>query len=118
MNDLNMQKKLPSSVLVYLLVQVLFWGLVSTAIAAFVGLGSSGEDLTLVWVVVFFVAISILYELLWYSTFSYLVGDQGVTINSGILFKDSKLINFGRIQNAETRRGPLQMIFGLTTLKL
>ncbi len=59
-----------------------------------------------------------IYSILWYFLFSYIVSDQNITINSGILFRQSRSIDFNKIQDVTNIRGPLQMMFGLTTINL
>src|SRR5262249_41483131 len=58
------------------------------------------------------------YTALYYLSFSFLLTTRNITINSGVVVRDSRTIDFGKIQNVESRRGPLEMLLGLTTLKI
>ena len=58
------------------------------------------------------------YSIFWYLTFSFMVSEQGITINSGVLFRSSRTIDFNKVQNVDNTRGPLQMMFGLTGVNI
>ena len=58
------------------------------------------------------------YSVLYYLTFSFRLGSRNITINSGVIVRDSRTIDFGKIQNVEIQRGPLQMLLGLTKVKI
>lgn len=62
----------------------------------------------------FFVAYSVLY----YRNFSFRLSSRNITINSGVIVRDSRTIDFGKIQNVEIRRGPFQMLLGVTSVKI
>jgi uncharacterized membrane protein YdbT with pleckstrin-like domain len=55
---------------------------------------------------------------LWYLTFSFVVSDKAITINSGLIFKKNKEINFNVIYRISGVSGPLQMIFGLKQVSM
>ena len=65
-------------------------------------------------VALFFVAYSVLY----YRNFSFRLSSKNITINSGVIVRDSRTIDFGKIQNVEIRRGPLQMLLGVSSVKI
>ncbi len=58
------------------------------------------------------------YSVLWYSMFSFVVSEKIITINSGVIFRQSRAIDFNKVQNVNNTRGPIQMMFGLTTLNI
>ena len=58
------------------------------------------------------------YTIQYYLSFSFVLTTRNITINSGVVVRDSRTIDFGKIQNVESRRGPLEMLLGLTTLKI
>jgi len=70
--------------------------------------------------VLIFIGVAVaLYAWAYYGYFfHYCVGDKGITINSGILFRESKTIGLEGIQNVTNTRGPVQMLFGVATTHL
>ena len=50
--------------------------------------------------------------------FSFQLSSRNIIINSGVVVRDSRTIDFGKIQNVEMQRGPLQMLLGLTKVKI
>lgn len=58
-----------------------------------------------------------LYQIFYYSTFSYLVNEGQISITSGILFSSTKTTDFRMIQDISSKRGPILMIFGLGNLQ-
>lgn len=49
---------------------------------------------------------------------SFIITEDSITTNSGILFKNSKTISFDRIQNSNASRGPLSGLFNLSKLNI
>lgn len=53
-----------------------------------------------------------------FNHWSYLIKDNDITINSGIIFKKSKTIALNAILNVTQKQGPLMSLFGITNLGL
>jgi membrane protein YdbS with pleckstrin-like domain len=58
-----------------------------------------------------------LYQILYYMTFSYTMNEGQIFITSGILFSSTKTTDFRMIQDIQSKRGPILMIFGLCSLQ-
>lgn len=129
----NIQSKLPGNVLAYKLVGSIIIAVILIVIALFLlsagtingtstvnGVTSPTSIPAAIPAIVLIVLglIFPLYAIAWYATFSFLVADQSITINSGVIVKRSKTIDFNKIQNVNNVRGPLQMIFGLAQVDL
>ena len=52
------------------------------------------------------------------NAISFIVDDQKITINRGIIFKNTKIIPFNNIQNIHIKRGFLLRIFGLAGIEI
>lgn len=59
-----------------------------------------------------------LYLLVSYGAIKFVVDENKITINSGILLKRSKSIAFNKVQNIENVKGLLRQQFGLSTVKI
>lgn len=59
-----------------------------------------------------------LYLLLYYNSFTFIIEDTKITINSGVVIKRSKSIPFNIIQNVENVRGIFHRIFGLSNVNI
>ena len=68
--------------------------------------------------VVFIVLLIWLYTIVSYRFVSFAVGENMITINSGIFVKHSSAISFGQIQNVTSTRGPLAVLFGFSKLNI
>jgi len=53
-----------------------------------------------------------------YAFFKFIVDENKITVNSGMIIKHSKTIPFDRIQNIESVRGLLSQLFGLAKIKI
>jgi membrane protein YdbS with pleckstrin-like domain len=53
-----------------------------------------------------------------YKNITFLVKDETLTINRGILFKRSLTIPFNRVQNVDIFRGPLESAYGISTIQI
>lgn len=129
----NTQNKLPGSALGYLIIGRAIIGIILIIIGLLMIAAGTMHGTTTVngvttpvsftatipAIVVIIIGIIIpFWSILWYMTFSYIVADQNVTINSGVLFRQSKVIDFNKIQNVDNTRGPIQMMFGLTSVNI
>ncbi len=59
-----------------------------------------------------------LYLLLFYKYFTFVINENKITINSGIIIKNSQSIPFNRVQNIRNVRGILSRIFGLSKVSI
>jgi uncharacterized membrane protein YdbT with pleckstrin-like domain len=59
-----------------------------------------------------------LYLLLWYECFNFIIEENKITINSGIIIKRSKSIPFGTIQKVENIQGIMHRLFGLSRINI
>lgn len=59
-----------------------------------------------------------LYLLLYYNSFTFIVEDTRITLNSGVIIKHSKSIPFNIIQNVENVRGILHRVFGISKVNI
>jgi uncharacterized membrane protein YdbT with pleckstrin-like domain len=129
----NVSTKLPGSALSYKLTGSLILTIIFIIIAFFlmslgsvqgtstVGGATSATTFSTIVPAIILIVIGLLfpiYSFLWYTTFSYIVADQLITLNSGVIFKQSKTIAFNKIQNVNNVRGPMQMMFGLTEVDI
>lgn len=55
--------------------------------------------------------------LVWWR-FRYAVDDRSVTIESGVLSRNRRVIPFERVADVDIERGPMQRLFGLATVKI
>lgn len=113
MIQLNSKQKLSVRVLAYTLIQY-FLG-VCIALALLLSISKSKIQIE-PWVniIVLFLFVPIpLYYFLWWKFFSFTVSEQGVIIDSGVIFKENKMVNFNDLQNIKSSFGPILFIFGL-----
>ena len=61
---------------------------------------------------------AIAYQYLAWRRFRYGIGADEIVIESGILSRTRRSIPFGRIQDVDIERGPLQRLFGLAKLRI
>ena len=106
--------KLPVAYMWYTAVQATFAGLI---IGGVLGLFSSDTTTGVIVGLVFFIP-AILLAVVNYVFTSFVAADQEITINAGMIFRTSKTINYGRVQNVDVVRGPIQMMFGLATINI
>jgi len=59
-----------------------------------------------------------LYSWLWVERLIYQVTNEGIFIKEGILFKKWKTIPFDKITDIVISQGPLEMIFGLKSIRI
>lgn len=59
-----------------------------------------------------------LYSWLWVGQLVYQVTNEGIFIKEGILFKKWKTIPFDKITDIVISQGPLEMIFGLKSIRI
>src|SRR3989344_389314 len=109
----NVVLKLPFSVLTYRIIQAVIFSVVLAILTKFFPQTSDYYILiSVVWLV-----LSVGYTIAYLATFSYVIGDDAVTVNSGVFFKSNKITNYNNLQNIETKTGPVLMMFGLSHLR-
>ena len=115
--NLNTALKMPNRVKFYYLIKLIL--LTLFAIFLFSLPGSRIFRLVMTWLIVFFIDIPVfIYLLLDYRNFSFIVKDNDIIVNSGILTKRSKLIPFDKIQNIDLKSGLLMRLLGLTRVNI
>jgi len=94
----------------------MFTGLVADeALPTVVGLSLGGS--VLICLLVFGGLITI-WAKLYYNSYKYEFGKEGVKIERGVIWKKYVTIPYGRIQNIDILRGPLARILGLSDLQI
>ena len=68
-------------------------------------------------IVVVIVALLFIYVFAWWKIFSYTVFNDHITIHSGVIFQETKTVNFNDIENVSSLSGPLIALFGLCTVR-
>jgi membrane protein YdbS with pleckstrin-like domain len=59
-----------------------------------------------------------IYFCLTFNSISFLLDENSISINSGILFKHSFSIAYNNVQNVDCTSGPLSGLFNLSTIKI
>ena len=113
MISINKKQGLPWSVRFYGLAKLFIYLLIITFLFSFSGHGTE--------MFIFFGRFMILvaiWLLIKYSCINYIVSEKLITINSGILIKNSKSIPFDSVQNINNSKGLLAMIFGVSKINI
>lgn len=120
MIQLNAPQKLTTSTLVYLLLRSLIIAVIIAAVLYFVAESPSSvqnyKQLILLAAVVLPILI-LIYEVLWWKLFEYTIGTDSVNIQSGVIFRSEKNIDFNKIQSINAVFGPLLALFGLRQVR-
>jgi uncharacterized membrane protein YdbT with pleckstrin-like domain len=115
MIQLNTTQKLSKKVLNYYLLNS-FVFIVILLIVFFI-LPKNQMQASLVWwldiAVPFLIVFVLLNSYLSWKFFSYTITEQSITIQSGIIFRKNKSVNFNDLANIESAFGPVLAIFGL-----
>jgi membrane protein YdbS with pleckstrin-like domain len=109
----NVSLKLPQAVLYYRIISLVIISVIIAVFTYFVPQTTSYS----VFIGVGFLVLTVVYAIIYLVTYSYTVSDDSITINSGVLFKDSKTVNYNDLQNMQVKRGPLLMAFGLADVQ-
>ena len=119
MPPLDVSQKLPSTVLVYKFISSLVFGIIASVIIwIFTSPTSSG--IAYAWVRYFIPVIliwGIVYAILWWNIFRYTISQGSITITQGVLFRQTKEVNFNDIQSIDSAFGPILAIFGLRQVR-
>lgn len=116
-----MQTKLPASTLTYMLTARIIFTVIVFIACFFIIQNNADATLNPLFInggILVLGCIAIIHSILYYNLFSYGVTSSNITINSGIIFRESKTVDFIKIQNINNVRGPLLMLFGLTELQI
>jgi len=88
-------------------------------VSCFVGIfGDSQALVGFFWLFVIIGIFFAIYEVVFYNSIQFLVTDDKITIDSGIITQRSKTIPFQNVQNVDTVSGVLQQMFGISTLNI
>ena len=107
MINLNTPTRLPSKIKLYWLIKIFL--LLSPFLLFFPAF---------LILVIFFGFPFFLYLMLFYNSFTFVVEDNKITINSGIITKRSKSIPFSIIQDVDNVSGILHRVFGLSEVNI
>lgn len=114
----NLENKLSTNVLIYyFLKSIISFGVLIVLGFYFI---SKFPDLTtkpIVPVIFGLFILSIIYRIFWWKMFSYSISEQSISITSGVLFVETKNVNFNDIQSVNSARGPLAAVLGLRWVK-
>ena len=64
------------------------------------------------------IAALVLVSVLQYLSYRYRIGNDAITVRSGLLARNRREIPFARIHNVEVRQNPLHRLFGVAELRL
>jgi membrane protein YdbS with pleckstrin-like domain len=109
----NIDLKLPSSALTYYMVTLPLFPIILTAFLYFYPPTTQYS----LFIGLALIVLIIVYSFAYVATFSYQITGDSITINSGVLFKSSKIVNFNDLQNTNVKMGPLLSMFGLASLE-
>jgi uncharacterized membrane protein YdbT with pleckstrin-like domain len=112
--ELSVKHKMPPVVRIYLVTKVLL--LVSAVSISFSLISGSFFDSFLV-LFLFFGMPLIIYYLLAYEFVTFVIEENRITINYGIIIKNSTTVSYKNVQSVKNRRGILAQIFGISDLK-
>jgi len=112
----NTSNKLPKSLKWYALARlILLLFVISLPFIIF----DKNAWLSIFYPILLFLGLPIwIYVILSYKFVSFVIAENVITINSGIIFKRSNTMAFDRVQNTDNSRGPLSMLFGLSKLSI
>lgn len=108
----NIVLKLPPKALIYRITQTLI-----LVVLFFIFSRFFPQIATFLPIAIILFLVYIPYAILYFLTFSYFIAEDAITINSGIIFKSSKITNYNNFQNVEVKTGPMLMVFGLANLQ-
>ena len=120
MIELNKLNKIPGKVKWYFLVKLIVITLVPSLVPSLVlVLVSKDFGRAMFMFFLFFVDLPIfIYLAIYYSILTFIVENDRITINSGVIFKRSKSIPFDKVQNVENVGGPLIRLFNLSKVNI
>ena len=123
MIDTNAAQRLdPGAVMLWRLQRIVRLVLVGIPTLIALGIGSAtilrGELVAVL--VITLIAINVVFSLFWpaleYNAFRYMVRENDLLVQSGVMFRRWSSIPHNRIQHVDTRQGPLERVFGLSRL--
>lgn len=105
----NTTQRLPVSVLVYKIIQ----SVMSSVIFSLLIIALPQTNLFKSLLIPLIFVLNIIYMYFWWFLYSYQVSNEAVTVNSGVIFRSSKIIQFNDVQSSAVHRGPLLALLGL-----
>ena len=113
MISLNSSNKLPiKNIMFYILAEI-----IPLSFLAILLLGKRGFFFSLLFII-FIILPGCILIYLKFKFINFIVEDDKITINSGIIFKRSKSIPFDKIQNVENIKGILLRLFGISKVNI
>ena len=116
MIELGKPNKIPGKVKWYILTYILLLLLIPSL---FFSVFSKSFGVSLFSFLAFFVGLpTFLYLSIYYSRLIFIVENDKITINSGVIIRRSKSIPFDKVQNVENVGGILLRLFGLSRVNI
>ncbi len=113
MINLNSSNKLPiKNIMFYILTEI-----IPLSFLVILFLGKRGFFFSLLFII-FIILPGCILIYLKFKFINFIVENDKVTINSGIIFKRSRTVPFDKVQNIDNSRGLLRRIFGLSKISI
>jgi membrane protein YdbS with pleckstrin-like domain len=112
----------PSTVMLWRMQRLIRMVLVGIPTMIAIGIAASTAMRTelVVVAVMTLIAMNIVFTLFWpafeYNAFRYMVREDDLLVQSGVIFRRWSSIPHNRIQHVDTRQGPIERVFGLSRL--
>jgi membrane protein YdbS with pleckstrin-like domain len=112
----------PSTVMLWRMQRLIRMVLVGIPTLIAIGIAASTVMRTelVVVAVMTLIAMNIVFTLFWpafeYNAFRYMVREDDLLVQSGVIFRRWSSIPHNRIQHVDTRQGPIERVFGLSRL--
>ncbi len=100
----------------YLLAHLIFFIILLTLVFSMIDIENIVRNFLLIAVILGIPAYAFI--VLVYNHWSYIINDNDITINSGIIFKKSKTISLKAIQNINQKRGPIMRLFDIVSVEI
>lgn len=116
MIELNKSSKLPPAVRTYWLTKLL---LILTLLSIPFWILSTGAGFSMLLIFLIIIGIPIFIIVMFeFDNWTYVLDENKIIINSGVIIKRSKAIPFDSVQNIDTVSGILRGMFGLATVRI
>lgn len=115
MINLNQSYKMPKKVLFAYIVKIILLVFFLSFPLMFLNLKIW---LLMIMILTFFMILAFISLYLDYYFFSFMVSENTITINRGMIIKRSKSIPFDKVQNVSTVSGIIARLFGLAAIKI
>jgi len=119
MIELNKEQRLAPSYLLYVILKsIAFFVMFIIAFNVFTD-GFVRFFIGMIFVVFLVAGISaVIYEWLFSRSFSFLLGDEGLTMKSGIISKKGKMIPYSNVQSIDIGYGVLRKMMNIATVRI